>query len=445
MRSSRSSSSYTSRCRNAWLPSVITSAPAWNSASATFVLIPTPPAAFSPLITTKSGCSFSSRPGSSPSTTDRPGEPTTSPMKRILTRRRVTRMAIPPLLEALLSATGPSGYETPVAEIWRESARSFSEDVASDTVGSSVARVHAADREGAPLMGLVGHIDEIGLVVKHITDEGVLRFGPIGGWDPQVLIGQRVTIQTATGPVPGVIGRKPIHLLEEDDRKQAAKLDQLSIDIGAASRDDAARLVSLGDPGVIAAKPIELMSGRIASKAMDNRLGAYIVLEAARRVAAEGGAKWGVAAVAAAQEETTFAGARTSAFALDFQACIVIDVTFASDIPGSDAAKEGEAKLGHGVQIARGANMHPRMTQLLRDAADAENIPYTMAVPGRTSGTDADAIHFARAGVPCGLVSVPLRYMHSPVETVQLADVEHAIELLAAACLRIDPAEDFHR
>jgi putative aminopeptidase FrvX len=353
-------------------------------------------------------------------------------------------MAIPSFLQDLLTATGPSGYETPAAEVWRESASSFAEDVTSDTVGSSVARVPASS-DGAPLMGLVGHIDEIGLVVKHITDEGVLRFGTIGGWDPQILVGQRVTVQGANGAVSGVVGRKPIHLLEEDDRKQVAKFEQMYIDIGAASRDDAARLVSLGDPAVIAAQPIELANGRIASKAMDNRLGAYIVLEAARRVASDGGARWGVAAVAAAQEETTFAGARTTAFALDLQACIVVDVTFASDIPDSDVAKAGEAKLGHGVQISRGANLHPRMAQLLMETAEAENIPYSVAVPGRNSGTDADAIHFARAGVPCGLVSVPLRYMHSPVETVQLADVEHAIELLAATCTRIDPAEDFRR
>jgi endoglucanase len=355
-------------------------------------------------------------------------------------------MAIPQFLEALLTATGPSGYETPAADVWRDSARKFSEEVVSDTVGSSVARVPAAHGgDGAPLMGLVGHIDEIGLVVKHITDEGVLRFGPIGGWDAAVLIGQRVTVQSATGPVPGVIGRKPIHLLEEDDRKKLPKLDQLYIDIGASSRDDAARLVAIGDPAVIDAKPIELANGRLASKAMDNRLGAYIVLEAARRVAADGGAKWAVASVAAAQEETTFAGARTSAYSLNFQACIVVDVTFASDLPGSDAAKEGEAKLGHGVQISRGANLHPRMTELLMKTAEAESIPYTVAVPGRNSGTDADAIHFARAGVPCGLVSVPLRYMHSPVETVQLADVEYAVELLAATCMSVDPAEDFRR
>jgi putative aminopeptidase FrvX len=354
-------------------------------------------------------------------------------------------MAIPEFLHALLTAIGPSGYETPAAEVWRESARSFTDDVSSDTVGSSVARVHAANSEDAPLIGLVGHVDEIGLVVKHITDEGVIRFGTIGGWDPQILVGQRVTVQTANGRIPGVVGRKPIHLLEDEERKQVAKFEQMYIDIGATSRDDAARLVDIGDPAVIAAQPVELANTRVASKAMDNRLGAYIVLEAARRVASEDGSQWEVAAIAAAQEETTFAGARTSAFALDMQACIVVDVTFASDLPDIDPARYGEAKLGHGVQISRGANLHPRMTELLIETAEAENIPYTIGVPGRSSGTDADAIHFARAGVPCGLVSVPLRYMHSAVETVQLADVEYAIELLAATCLRLKPDEDFRR
>src|SRR3954466_11403980 len=207
--------------------------------------MPTPPDAFSPLITTKSVPSLSIRLGSSCSITMRPVDPTTSPMKRIFTHRRVARMAIPEFLEALLTATGPSGYETPAAEVWRESARGFAAEVTSDTVGSSVARVPAGDAD-APLIGLVGHIDEIGLAVKHITDEGVLRFGSIGGWDPQVLVGQRVTILTSNGPIPGVVGRKPIHLLEEEERKQVAKLEQLYIDIGATSRDDAARLVAIG-------------------------------------------------------------------------------------------------------------------------------------------------------------------------------------------------------
>src|SRR3954465_10055251 len=164
-----------------------------------------PPALFSPFTTTKSGCSRSRRPGSKPRPTSRPVEPTTSPTNRILTPRRVARMAIPSFLQDLLTATGPSGYETPAAEVWRESARSFAQEVTSATVGSSVARV-AADGDAAPLIGLVGHVDEIGLVVKHITDEGVLRFGTIGGWDPQILVGQRVTLPTSNGPGAGGVG-----------------------------------------------------------------------------------------------------------------------------------------------------------------------------------------------------------------------------------------------
>jgi len=202
--------------------------------------------------------------------------------------------------------------------------------------------------------------------------------------------------------------------------------------------------VSIGDPAVIAAEPVELANGRLASKAMDNRLGSYVVLEAARRVAEDPG-DWDVAAVAAAQEETTFGGATTTAFALDMAACVVVDVTHASDIPGVEAAKSGEAELGRGPQIGRGANLHPRMTELLVQTAEAESIPYTLATPGRRTGTDADAIHLARAGVPCGLVSIPLRYMHSPVEVIQLSDVENAVQLLAAVSRRMGADEDFRR
>jgi putative aminopeptidase FrvX len=355
-------------------------------------------------------------------------------------------MAIPEFLRDLLTATGPSGYEAPAAAAWRSHAQSFSRDVTWDTVGSSVARVPASEDPGtAPLVGLVGHIDEIGIVVTHIEDQGVLRFETIGGWDPQVLVGQRVSVQTANGAVPGVVGRKPIHLLEEEERKQVTKIEQLYVDIGASGKDDAARLVAIGDPAVIAVAPIELAHGRVASKAMDNRLGAYVVLEAARRVAEAGGSAWNVAAVAAAQEETTFGGARTTAFALDMHACVVVDVTFASDTPGIDEARSGHAKLGHGPQIARGATLHPHMYELLVEAAEATGMTHSVAVPGKRSGTDADAIHIARAGVPCGLVSIPLRYMHSPVETVQLADVDGAIELLATFCLRLGKDEDFRR
>jgi endoglucanase len=354
-------------------------------------------------------------------------------------------MAIPDFLEQLLTASGPSGYEAPAAGVWRKHAESYAKDVTFDTMGSSQAWVPAKGDGDARIAGLVGHIDEIGLVVTHITEEGVLRFQTIGGWDPHVLVGQRVTVQGAAGPVTGVVGRKPIHLLEEDERKSVIKIEHMYVDIGATDRDDAARIVSIGDPAVIAVAPVELAHRRLASKAMDNRLGADVVAEAARRVADQGGSSWGVTAVAAAQEETTFGGASTTAFAVPMGCCVVVDVTFASDVPGIDAARTGEAKLGHGPQISRGANLHPRMFDLLVEAAQAENIPYSVAVPGKRSGTDADAIHMAREGVPCGLVSIPLRYMHSPVETVQLDDVEGAIELLAAFCLRLDPDEDFRR
>src|SRR4051812_43626119 len=170
-------------------------------------------------------------------------------------------MAIPQFLRDLLTASGPSGYEAPAAEVWRAHARTYASEVTNDTMGSSVAWLPGSDGADARNIGLVGHIDEIGLVVSHVADEGVLRFQTIGGWDAHVLVGQRVTIQSSSGPVPGVVGRKPIHLLEEDERKQVAKIDAMYIDIGASDKDDAKRMVAVGDPAVIAAEPYELAHG----------------------------------------------------------------------------------------------------------------------------------------------------------------------------------------
>jgi endoglucanase len=351
-------------------------------------------------------------------------------------------MAVPELLRALLTAPGPSGYETTAAAVWRESAGSFAE-VSGDVVGSSVARV--AGTGGGPLLAVVGHIDEIGLYVSHIDDRGYLRVGPVGGWDPLVLVGQRVEVLTRGGAIPGVIARKPIHLLRDDDRKKAPELRDLHIDIGAAGGDEARALVRIGDVAVIAGEPVELPNGRLVSRSLDNRVGCYIAHEAARLVAEAGGAPGDVAAVAAAQEETTLGGARTAAFGLQPDVAIVAEVTFASDQPGVELGEHTNHELGSGPVIARGSILHPAVFEGLCEAAEAEGIPYTVEASGRNTGTDADAINIARAGVPTGLVSVPLRYMHSPVELVQLDDVEAAARLIAAYARRLAPDASFLR
>jgi putative aminopeptidase FrvX len=350
---------------------------------------------------------------------------------------------IPPLLHALITAAGPSGHEAPAAQAWREGCAPFADELGSDSVGSSFARVRGSG-EG-PVLALVGHIDEIGLHVTHIDEKGRLRFGQVGGWDPIQLVGQRVVIATREGPVHGVIGRKPIHLIKDEERKQAPELKALHIDIGARSEEEARTRVRIGDVAVIDAQPLELSEGILVSRALDNRVGCYLAAEAARLVAEQGRARGDVLALAVAQEETTFAGSRTSAFAHEPDLAIALDLTHATDQPGVELGEVTKHELGSGPVIARGTTLHPLISELLLEAAEQERIPFTLESLGRATGTDADAIHVSRAGVPTGLVSVPCRYMHSPVELVALDDIEAAARLLAAFARRLEPGMSFER
>ena len=222
-------------------------------------------------------------------------------------------MPVPEVLRNLLTAPGPSGYEQAAAAVFRDACEPFAE-VTHDTVGSTVARVKGT--ADGPLLAVIGHIDEIGLIVHHIDDDGFLWFSGVGGWDPIILVGQRVEIATRDGAVHGVVGKKPIHLLKDEERKQVPELRNLHIDIGAADGDEARQRVRIGDVAVIAGEPLEYPNGRVVSRSMDNRLGCYVAYEVARLVAEAGGAPGDVAAVAATQEEITFAGARTTAFTL---------------------------------------------------------------------------------------------------------------------------------
>ena len=240
-------------------------------------------------------------------------------------------------------------------------------------MGSSTARVPGT--AGGPTLALIGHIDEIGVHVSHIDDEGYLRFGEVGGWDPVVLVGQRVRIATRAGTIPGVIGRKPIHLLKGPDREKVPQLKELHIDIGAKDGEQARELVRIGDVAVIDVEPIDLPNGRLVARALDNRVGSYVAARAAQLVAEAGGAPGDVVAVAVAQEETTFAGARTSAFALEPDLAIVVDVTFATDQPGIDLGPITKHPLDSGAVIARGTALHPEVTELLYETAEQEGLP----------------------------------------------------------------------
>ena len=352
-------------------------------------------------------------------------------------------LEIPELLRDLITAAGPSGYETAAARVWREYCERFAGEVAADSVGSCRARVEGT--RGGPSLAIVGHIDEIGVHITHIDDHGYLRFGGVGGWDPVVLVGQRVRLDTRAGAVAGVIGRKPIHLLQDEDRKKAPELKQLHIDIGAADGEDARRRVRIGDVGVIDGDPVPLPNGRLASRALDNRVGCHVAAEAARLVAEEGGAPGDVIALAVAQEETGLTGAQTSAYSVRPDVAIVVDVTFATDQPGIELGEITKHGLGSGAVIARGTMLHPGVFELLHETAEEQGLPFTVESVGRRTATDADAFHPSRAGIPTGLVSVPVRYIHSPVEMAYLKDIEDTARLIAAFAQKLEPGMSFAR
>jgi endoglucanase len=351
---------------------------------------------------------------------------------------------LPDVLHKLLTAAGPSGYEAAPAAVFAEAGRTFTDDVSIDIMGSAVARV-AGTSTGAPLLAIVGHIDEIGLIVTHIDDDGFLRFIGVGGWDAQVLVGQRAELITANGPLPGVVGRKAIHLLREEDRKKVPELRELHIDIGAKDGAEARALVRIGDVAVIAGEPVELLGDRVISRAMDNRLGAFVALEAARLVAEAGGAPGAVIACGVVQEETGLVGAQTAAYGLEPDVAIAVDVTHETGAPGIEVNEIGVHRFGDGPVIERGSTLNPALFEKLYETAEREKIPFTIAAVARSSGTDADAIHRSRAGIPTGLISIPLRYMHSPVEMVQLDDLGACARLIAAFAQSLTANTSFAR
>lgn len=352
-------------------------------------------------------------------------------------------MPLSSVLRDLLTAPGPSGYEQPAATVFRDHCALFADEIVRDTVGSTVARVKGTG--GGPTVAVVGHIDEIGLIVHHIDDKGFLWFTGVGGWDPIILVGQRVDILTRDGRVSGVVGKKPIHLLRDEERKKAPELRDLHIDIGARDGEQAALSVRIGDVAVIAGDPIELPNDRVVSRSMDNRLGCYVAYEATRLVAEGDRPPGDVCAVAVAQEEISFGGSLTTAYTLRPDIAIVVDVTFATDAPGSNEQELGKHPFGSGPVVTRGSTLDPTVYERLHAAGTEAGIPFTVAASARGTGTDADAIHRSRGGIPTGVVSIPLRYMHSPVEMVQLDDVANAAKLIAAFVRGLDQPVDFRR
>jgi putative aminopeptidase FrvX len=346
-------------------------------------------------------------------------------------------------LKSLLDTPGPSAFEAAPARVWRAEAERFAHAVRADVAGNSFATWNS---DGRPRVMFAGHIDEIGLMVSHVDDDGFISFDTIGGWDHQVFVGQRVRLLGRGGPVVGVVGKKAIHIMDKDDREKASKVEDLWIDIGAASKAEAERQVRIGDPGVLAAGVLEFPNGRLVSRCIDNRIGAFVVLEALRLLAIEGppgGAS--ATAVATTREEiaATGGGARSSAAALEPDVAIVVDVTHATDYPGIEKRRHGDYRLGGGPVLSRGASVSEIVFERLAEAAEAEGIPYTIEAASRDTHTDAEAIFNAHRGVATALVSVPNRYMHSPNEMIALEDLDRTARLLAAFVRRLTPDTDF--
>lgn len=341
-------------------------------------------------------------------------------------------------LKQLLETPSPSGYEERIQQLVRSYVASYADSVETDLHGNLIV---ARNPKAKLRVMLAGHCDQIGMLVSHIDDSGFIYAQTIGGWDPQQLIGQRMTIWSETGPLPAVIARKPIHLLKDEERKQVVKIEDLWLDIGAASEEEARELVRIGDP-VTLQLGFQAMRNRLANApGMDNRTGLWVVMEALRRCGPN--LDCGVFAVSTVAEEIGLRGAKTSGFGVDPHVGIAVDVTHATDCPTIDQRQQGKIRLGGGPVVFRGPNMNPRVASKLCEVAAKCRIDYQPAALGRAAPNDSNALQVTRGGVASGLVAIPNRYMHSAVETISLDDVDAAADLLAEFINAVRDTDDF--
>ena len=344
-------------------------------------------------------------------------------------------------LRALITTAGPSGYEQAPSKVWREEAKTFADEIDWDNLGNSYAHLKGtADTDYTVV--IEGHIDEIGFIITYIDDDGFIWFDRIGGWDEQVVVGQRIRISGENGNVIGVIGKKAPHLMEQADRDKPSRFKDLWIDIGVNSRDEATQRVAVGDAAVIDGKPIELSDDLWVSRSMDNRTGAYVAFRAAQILAADR-PKVNVVAVAATQEEIGLVGATTLSWQIKPEVAIAIDVTHATDYPGANKKGDNDIKLGGGPVLGRGSSVNPEVFKGLRDAGKKLGITTPVQASGLRTGTDADNIIRSGANIATGLISIPNRYMHSPSEMVSLTDLENAAQVIAEFVRTITPESDF--
>jgi len=344
-----------------------------------------------------------------------------------------------PFLKDLLQTPGMSGVEQCVQNVVRAFASEFAADVATDVHGNVLATVNPG---GRPTILLDAHCDQIGLIVRHIDSHGFVRVNPVGGWDMQILLGQRMQIHTEDGPITGVIARKPIHLLDPEERKNVPKMKDVWIDIGSASEAETRTIVRIGDS--VTPEPClrQLLNGRLSGVAMDDRTGVWVIMTALRKLA-DAQPKAKIVAVSAVQEEIGLRGATTSAFNVNPDVAIAVDVTHATDCPGIDPNEFGKIEIGKGPVLVRGPNTNPGVFELLFATARKLSIPVQINALGYPASNDGAAIQVARGGCATGLVTIPNRYMHSPVELVAESDLEHAADLITAFCLAVDESTSF--
>jgi len=335
-------------------------------------------------------------------------------------------------LDDLLTTPSPSGFETDGQRVWADYVRQFADDVWTDAYGNTVA-VHEGDGDG-PRIAFTGHADEIGFMVRRITDDGFLRLTRVGGSDRTVSKGQHVTVHSADGPVHGVIGQTAIHLRDRADDEIEDVAEQF-VDVGAASEAEVRELVEVGDPVTFSSTVHDLHGDRISARGMDNRVGTWAVAEGLRR-AVEADVDATVYAVSTVQEEIGLNGAEMIGFDLDPDVAVAADVTHATDNPDVNDEYRGPVELGAGPVIARGSANHPRVVELARAAADADGIDSQLQAAGIRTGTDADAFFTSRGGIPSLNVGIPNRYMHTPVEVIDAADLVAVADLFGAMAAR---------
>jgi endoglucanase len=346
------------------------------------------------------------------------------------------------LLKEMSQTPSPSGFEQPIQRVIRRVQTGIADDVKTDVMGNVICRLDGQG-ENRPKVMLAGHCDEIGFMIKYVDEEGFIYFAPIGGVDAHLVPGQRVHVHTASGPVLGVVGKKPIHLMEPKDRETVVKFKEQFIDIGCGSQEETLALVATGDPITFVPSLERLQGDLVTSRAFDDKMGAFIVTRVLQEVKQRGAAPVDLYSVTTVQEEIGLRGASASVYGVNPDIGIAVDVGFSSDFPGINKAELGDLRVGKGPIIARGANINPVLFELLVTTAQQENIPYQVVGMPRATGTDANVMQLSRGGVAAALVSVPLRYMHSPVEVLSLADLEATIALLSAVLYRIDSAEMF--